>query len=177
MLLSSPADAARALPPFARVRALAGSLQKGISSRFLSLRAKVVCLLTLIGAVLIGLSGAYTVYDFRTSLDFKTWSRAAGVGDAIVYAARNAESLSDIAPVIDAVAGAPGLKGAAVTGPDGLIAVSSLPSWIGKPIRIDTPLITTSLSRSRSRSGSAATGNIRATTPSSSISRAWARAP
>ena len=140
MLLSSPADAARALPPFARVRALAGSLQKGISSRFLSLRAKVVCLLTLIGAVLIGLSGAYTVYDFRTSLDFKTWSRAAGVGDAIVYAARNAESLSDIAPVIDAVAGAPGLKGAAVTGPDGLIAVSSLPSWIGKPIRIDTPL-------------------------------------
>ena len=133
-------SAAGASVPLARLRALAASLREAVSNRFLSLRAKVVSLLTLIGAVLVALAGIYTIYDFRTSLDLQAWSRAAGVGDAIIYAARNAETLTDLEPVIDAVAGAPGLKGAAVTGPDGLVAISSLPSWKGKALNIDVPL-------------------------------------
>lgn len=137
---ASPAVRTGAAPPAGRLRAFVHSFHYRISRRFLSLRAKVVSLLTLIGALLIALAGAYTFYDFRSSLELAAWSRAAGVGEAIVYAARNAEELSDIAPVIDAVAGAPGLKGAAVTGANGLVAVSSLPSWMGKPVDVAVPL-------------------------------------
>lgn len=137
---ASPASVAGAMHALAWLRASPASLRAIISNHFVSLRAKMVLLLTLIGAVLILLSGAYTIYDFRTSLNFKAWSRAAGVGDAIIYAARNAQTLADIEPVIDAVAGAPGVRGAAVTGPDGLIAVSSRPSWKNKPVTIDTEL-------------------------------------
>ncbi len=131
---------AGALPPSARLRAAPALLRAKISDHFVSVRAKVVSLLTLIGAVMLVLSGAYTLYDFRTSLELRAWSRAAGVGDAVAYAARNAETFADIEPVIQAVAGAKAVKGAAVADADGLIVLSSLPSWKGKPVEIEDDL-------------------------------------
>ena len=135
-----PTGMAGKLLSFARVRTATALLRAKVSDRFVSVRAKVVSLLTLIGAALIVLSGLFAVYDFKSNLDFKVWSRAAGVGEAIVYAARNAETLGDIKPVIQAVAGAPALKGAAVAGADGRVVLSSLPSWKGKPLDIGREL-------------------------------------
>jgi diguanylate cyclase (GGDEF)-like protein len=118
-------------------RAALSGVRTAISNRFVSVRAKVVALMTLVGAVLIAASAGFVVYDFNHTLGVKTDARASGVGDAIVYAAQNAKTPTDIAPVIDAVAGAPGMKGAALAGADGRIVVSSHAGWLMKRLAFD----------------------------------------
>lgn len=117
----------------ARLAAIS-ALRIKLDGRFTSVRAKVVALMTLLGAICLLTSAGFVVYNFKSSLEHGAYVRAAGVADAVAYAAAQATEPEEIAAVIDAVAGAPALKGAAVASMEGRILFASHPEWIGKQI-------------------------------------------
>ena len=118
-------------------RARLGSIRAAFSRHFVSVRVKVVVLMTAIGAALLLMSAGFVVYNFKNNLDRVAYARSAGVADAVAYAAREAAGPGDIAPVIDAVAGAPGLYGAAIASMNGHVRFASHGGWIGKRLALD----------------------------------------
>ncbi|WP_049767751.1 putative bifunctional diguanylate cyclase/phosphodiesterase [Parvibaculum lavamentivorans] len=121
--------------PRAWARACATALQLRFKSHFVSVRAKVVSLLTLVGGVLIAVSGALTVYDFNEALRAQMEMRAVGAVDVLTLAARRAGSLEEMEPVLSAITGAVTIRDAAVAGEDGRVAVSSHSGWLGQGLR------------------------------------------
>lgn len=106
-------------------------VRRKIASYFVSVRAKVVSLLTLVGAVLIALSGGFALYDFKHDLRVQSDIRAAAVSDIFIHAAHRALDLEEMEPVLAALTGVATIKGAAVAGPDGRIIMASPSTWIG----------------------------------------------
>ncbi|MDP2124300.1 MAG: EAL domain-containing protein [Parvibaculum sp.] len=118
----------------ARARSFVSGLRGGLAVQFLSLRARVVGLLTLIGAVLVAMSGIYVFMMFNQNLAREAELRAGAAGDVLAYAVRRADSLNDMEPILSAIGNAPYIAEAAIAGSDGRIVVSSHPSWRGKSI-------------------------------------------
>ena len=124
--------------PVVGLRARLSSMRDAFLGHFVSVRVKVVVLMTMVGAALLLMSAGFVVYNFNSNLERGAYLRSAGVADAVAYAALDAAGPSDIAPVIDAVAGAPGLHGAAIAGMNGHVRFASHSSWIGKRLDLDT---------------------------------------
>lgn len=127
------ADARPRSPLHARLQAML----PGPALRFTSIRTKIVLLMTLVGAVLVMLCGAFVLYDFNRELSRASSARAAGAADALAFAAGQAKSADDIAPVIGAIAGTRSLRAAGLALPDGRIIISSQEDWIGKTIDVE----------------------------------------
>ncbi len=134
--VSGSKAAAKSLPAAGKLRAALNSIRTGFFTHFVSMRAKVVGLMTVVGAALVLLSAGFVVYDFNHTLQVNTEARASGVGDALVYAAHNARKPADIAPVIEAVAGAPGLVGAALVDDSGRVSFASHAGWFHKQVSL-----------------------------------------
>lgn len=124
------------------------ALRTDFLSRFLSIRAKVVLLMTLVGTLLVLMSAGFVVYNFNSNLERGAYARSAGVADAVAHAALGASGPGDIAPVIKAVAGAPGLVGAAIAGLDGKVRFASHDGWIGRQLALDDSRIDEARDRS-----------------------------
>lgn len=137
--VAGPPDGAAAADVRQRSRLCARlkALLSAPSLRFISIRAKIVLLMTLVGAVLIMLCGVFVVYEFNRELSSASAARAAGAADALAFAAGQAKSADDIAPVIGAIAGTRSLRAAALALPDGRIIIASRESWAGKTIDVE----------------------------------------
>ncbi|MBX3504052.1 MAG: EAL domain-containing protein [Parvibaculum sp.] len=120
----------------ARLRALA-AFKSWFGRHFISVRSKVVALMTLIGAAALLMSAGFVVYNFNETVERGAYARAAGVADAVAYATAQVSAPEDLAAVIDAVAGAPALVGAALASTDGRIVFASYPQWVGARIDFD----------------------------------------
>ncbi|MFN4354406.1 putative bifunctional diguanylate cyclase/phosphodiesterase [Parvibaculum sp.] len=110
-------------------------------SHFVSVRIKVVALMTAVGMALVLMSGAFVIYNFNSNLERGAYARSEGVADAVAHAALNAAGPEQIAPVIAAVAGAPGLDGAAMATLNGRVRFASHDSWLGKRIMFSADLL------------------------------------
>ncbi|MCF8470396.1 MAG: EAL domain-containing protein [Parvibaculum sp.] len=120
--------------PFAirkRFCALDRRVRRKIASYFVSVRAKVVSLLTLVGAVLIAISGGFALYDFKHDLQVQSDIRAAAVSDILIHAAHRTLDIEEMEPVLAALTGVATIKGAALAGPDGRIIMASPSTWLG----------------------------------------------
>lgn len=116
----------------APVRSFGVALRGGIATHFLSVRAKVVALLTVVGAVLVAMSGVYVVTMFNQNLVHEADLRAGAAGDVLTHAARHARSPEELETILAAVGNAPGIAEVAVAGRDGEIVVASHAEWQGK---------------------------------------------
>ncbi len=125
-----------AMPPRERLRAFADTLRLRMAGHFVSVRAKVVYLLTLVGAILVILSGAFVLYDFNHALRTQVEMRLSGAADVLTIAARRSASFAEMEPVLAAMTGAASVKDVAVAGTDGRIVTTSHSGWLGK--RVDT---------------------------------------
>lgn len=123
------------------LRAHLSSMYGALTGHFVSVRIKVVALMTLVGAALVLMSAGFVIYNFNSNLEQVAYARSAGVSDAVAHAALDMAGPADIEPVIDAVAGAPGLKGAAVASLGGRILHSSDDNWAGKRLQLDAGLL------------------------------------
>lgn len=127
--------------PAVGVRARFSSLRDAFLRHFVSVRVKVVVLMTMVGVALVLMSAGFVVYNFNSNLERGAYLRSAGVADAVAYAALDAAGPGDIAPVIDAVAGAPALHGAAIAAMNGHVRFASHSSWIGKRLDLDASIL------------------------------------
>ncbi|MEX1154032.1 putative bifunctional diguanylate cyclase/phosphodiesterase [Parvibaculum sp.] len=120
--------------PLTRARTLLPVLRVHIATHFLSLRAKVVALLTVVGMVLVAMSGVYVVTMFNQNLAHEADLRAGAAGDVLTHAARHARSPEELETILAAVGNAPGIAEVAVAGHDGKIAAASHAEWQGKRV-------------------------------------------
>lgn len=121
----------------ARLRAI----REACLRHFVSVRVKVVALMTAVGIALVLMSAGFVLYNFNSNLAQGAYARSAGVADAVAHAALQADGPERIAPVIAAVAGAPGLEGAAIATTSGQVRFASHESWIGKRIVLDQEFV------------------------------------
>lgn len=124
----------RPITPAGQLYALGHDVRARIAAQFVSVRAKVVSLLTLVGMAMVLLAGAFTFYNFSYNLQTATELRATGAAQVFAFAARRTGSISEMEPVLAALAAAPAIQDAAVAGPDGRVAASSHSGWLGKDL-------------------------------------------
>ncbi|MDO9127243.1 MAG: hypothetical protein Q7U42_10280, partial [Parvibaculum sp.] len=123
-----------AMSPQERMRAFAEMLRLRMAGHFVSVRSKVVFLLTMVGAILVILSGAFTLYDFNHALRTQVEIRVSGAADVLTIAARRANSFAEMEPVLAAMTGAASVKDVAVAGADGRVVTTSNSGWLGKRV-------------------------------------------
>ena len=116
------------------VRSLVADLRHAAAVQFLSVRAKVVGLLTVIGMVLVAMSGIYVFSTFHQNLQHEAELRAAAASDVLAHAAGRIASAGDMEPILSAVGSAPFIKDLAIAGRDGRIVATSHAAWLGKSI-------------------------------------------
>lgn len=127
--------------PMMRVRAGLTVLRRSITTHFLSLRAKVVGLLTLIGAVLVALSGVYVAIMFNQNLAHEAELRAGAASDVLAYAAQRTDRPGEMEPILSAIGNAPYIKDVAIGGHNGQILAASDLTWQGKHIAAALPAV------------------------------------
>ena len=118
----------------ARARVFIAELRRGITAHFTSVRAKVVALLTLIGAVLVAMSGIYVSTTFNQNLEHEAGLRANAAGEVLAHAAQRVGTPDEMEPILSAIGSAPNIGDVAIAGRDGTIVASSHPQWHGKSI-------------------------------------------
>ncbi len=90
--------------------------------------------LTLIGAVLVAMSGIYVSTTFNQNLEHEAGLRANAAGEVLAHAAQRVGTPDEMEPILSAIGSAPNIGDVAIAGRDGTIVASSHPQWHGKSI-------------------------------------------
>ena len=98
----------------ANLRALLSRFGTWRRGRFLTLRAKVVAVITFVGAVLLLIAAIFTVLNFRHNVDVAARAHVDIALGVLDQAVGRTQSLDALAPVMDAVSGSPAVASVAI---------------------------------------------------------------
>lgn len=110
-------------------RATSFSFKKLIPGVML-LRTKLVLALTIVGAILVATSGAFTFYEFESDLAQRCLTRAEMASSMVKRALSSKTPQSNLTSVLDALTGAPGVDLIAIEDTAGHVFATSHPSWL-----------------------------------------------
>ncbi|MBI1260800.1 MAG: EAL domain-containing protein [Rhizobiales bacterium] len=98
------------------------------------LRTKLVLALTVVGAILVAISGAFTFYDFESDLAQRCLTRAEMASSMVKRALAGKSPRDNMISVLDALTGAPGIDLIALEDTEGRVIAASDPQWLDKSL-------------------------------------------
>lgn len=117
-----------------RARAIRRAL---VDRFFFAVRIKIVVLLALVGAAMVGWSGVFVFNLYDREIDEQSRTRAEAFTDVLVFALREARSQTDIDGMVMALAGTPRVDLVALVNRDGIVLCASKRDWPAKAKALD----------------------------------------
>lgn len=119
----------------------------GMRGSFFAIRLKVLGFMTVVGAVLVALSGVFVFRLYGDQIDTIVKLRAAGLRDVVSHAVSKARTIDDLQFIVDSIGNTSRVEIMAILDAKGRVVAASRSDWRGKSVEaLSDPVARASLS-------------------------------